>query len=77
MYYTTRFYFPNGIEGEEMKCTFKEFPTLDKAIAYAHRYNKGVMFACCQIENEKGDLVYELNDCGHITDNRDVLGEGC
>ena len=66
MYTTTRFFYPHGIEGEEMDNTVKEFETIEKAIKYAHRYNTGVRFAGLQIEDENGKLVYE------ITSNNDT-----
>lgn len=70
MYNTTRFFFPHGNEEEAMDCAFKSFPTIEKAIAYAHRYSKGIRFAGCQIEDESGKLVYELLDNGTVTDYR-------
>lgn len=48
MYNTTRFFFPHGRENEAMDCTFKEFPTIEKAIAYAHRYSGGARFAASE-----------------------------
>ncbi len=66
MYYTTRYYYPNGIEGESMKCTYKEFDSLDKAIAYAHRYSNGRRFAGCTIMNDNCENVYELLENGSV-----------
>lgn len=73
MYMTTRQFFPHGIEGEEMDCTWLEWEDLDKAIAYCHRYAKGVRFANVTVEDEKGNLIYELNNEGIITDNRKLF----
>ena len=70
MYYTTRYFFPHGIEGESMGCTFKEFESLEKAVAYAHRYAKGVRFDSCTIEDENKNLLYEICSNGEVTDNR-------
>lgn len=75
MYMTTRQFFPRGIEGEEMDCTWKEWNDLDKAIAYCHRYAKGVRFVRVTVEDEDGNLIYELTDNGIITDNRQTLAE--
>ncbi len=66
MYSTTRFFFPHGREDEAMDCTFKEFKTIEKAIAYAHRYSGGVRFAACQIEDENGKLLYEVLGSGIV-----------
>lgn len=73
MYMTTRQFFPHGIEGEEMDCTWKEWNDLDKAIAYCHRYAKGVRFAGVIVEDEDGNLIYELTDNGIVTDNRQTF----
>jgi hypothetical protein len=70
MFYTTRHYYPNGIEGESMSCTFKEFDTIEKAIKYCHRYAKGIRFAGVQVEDEEGFLLYEITSDGDITDYR-------
>ena len=68
MYHTKRFFFPHGKEDEAMDCTFKEFSTIEKAIAYAHRYSGGVRFAACKIEDEDGNLLYEILGSGTVTD---------
>jgi hypothetical protein len=70
MFYTTRHYYPNGIEGESMNCTFKEFDTIEKAIKYCYRYSKGIRFAGVQVEDEEGFLLYEITSDGDITDYR-------
>ena len=66
MFITTRFYFPNGVEGEIMKTTVKEFDSFEKALKYCNRYAKGIKFAGCIIENEDGKLLYEINDNGDV-----------
>lgn len=70
MYITTRFFFPHGIEGEAMDNTVLEWESLGKAIAYCHRYDKGLRFAGVQVEDKNGKLIYELTDNGVVTDNR-------
>lgn len=70
MYTTIRHFYPHGIEGEEMDCTFKEFDSIDKAITYAHRYTKGIRFAGVKIESEEGKLLYEITSDGDVIDYR-------
>lgn len=70
MFTTTRSFYPNGTEGESMKCTFKEFDTIEKAIKYCHRYSKGIRFAGVQLEDEKGDLLYEITSSNDVYDYR-------
>lgn len=70
-YTTIRYFFPHGIEGEAMDCTFKEWKDLDKAIAYCHRYSKGRRFVSVEVEDEKGNVIYELNADGKVADNRE------
>jgi hypothetical protein len=72
MYITTRFFYPHGIEGEEMQTTVKEFETIEKAIKYAHRYNTGVRFAGIQIESEDGKLLYEITSGNDTYDYREA-----
>lgn len=70
MYTTTRFFYPHGIEGESMDCTFKEFETLEKAIKYANRYTTGIRFAGVQVEDVNGKLIYEITASQDIFDYR-------
>lgn len=44
-YWTIRYYYPHGIEGENMRTTVLEWDSLEKAIAYCDRYAKGIRFA--------------------------------
>lgn len=74
MYNTTRYFYPHGIEGEAMECTYKEFDTIEKAIKYANRYTKGLRFAGVQIEDENGNIVYEITSDNETIDYR-VKGE--
>jgi uncharacterized membrane protein YkoI len=73
MYTTIRHWYKYGNESDTMECTFKEFETIEKAIAYAHRYAKGIKFAGIQIEDEKGNTVYEITSDSESIDYRKVL----
>jgi uncharacterized membrane protein YkoI len=70
MFTTTRHFYPHGAEGEAMDCTFKEFNDIEKAIKYAHRYAKGLRFAGIQIEDESGNIVYEITSDFEVIDSR-------
>lgn len=70
MYSTTRHFYPNGIEGEAMDCTFKEFDNIDKAIKYADRYAKGLRFAGVTVEDETGNIIYQITSDFEVIDNR-------
>jgi len=72
MFTTIRHFYPRGIEGEAMDCTCKEFETIDKAIKYANRYAKGLRFAGLQIEDEAGNMVYEITSDFEIIDHREA-----
>ena len=69
-YTTTRFFFPHGIEGESMDCTYKDWDSLEKAVAYCRRYAKGLRFAGVEIQDEEGNVVYELFADGTVIDYR-------
>jgi hypothetical protein len=69
-YTTTRFFFPHGIEGESMDCTYKDWNSLEKAVAYCHRYAKGIRFASVEIRDDEGNMVYELLANGTVIDYR-------
>ena len=76
MYMTSRHWFKYGRETDEMECTFLEHETLDKAITYAHRYAKGVRFASVTVEDEEGNILYEICDCGtKVFDYREKIKE--
>ncbi len=70
MYIATRYFYPNGIEGESMDNTIKEFNDIEKAIKYAHRYANGTRFAGVQIESENGILLYEITSDNETCDLR-------
>ena len=69
-YQTVRYFFPHGIEGESMDCTYKTWDSLEKAIAYCHRYAKGIRFANVELRNEDNYLMYEILSDGTVTDYR-------
>ena len=69
-YTTTRYFFPHGIEGENMDCTYKDWDSFEKAVAYCHRYTKGLRFAGVEIRDEKDNVVYELLTDGTAIDYR-------
>lgn len=75
MYTATRFFYPHGIEGESMDNIIKEFDNIDKAIAYAHRYAKGIRFAGVEIEDENGKTIYEITSGNDTYDYRDHLND--
>jgi len=75
MFRTTRFFYPHGIEGEAMDNTSKEFNNLDKAINHAKRYATGLRFAGVQVEDEKGDIIYEITSDMEAIDNRKEVEE--
>ncbi len=60
MYSTTRWFYPRGTEGEAMNCTFKDFPTLEKAVAYCRRYATGLRFAGVEVEDASGKIVFRI-----------------
>lgn len=64
MYTTYRYWFKYGNEDDELECTTLYHDTLDKAVTYAHRYAKGVRFASVTVEDEDGNILYEICDCG-------------
>jgi len=70
MFTTTRYFYPHGIEGEAMSTTTKNFNDLDKAIKHAKRYATGLRFAGVQVEDEKGNIIYEITSDMEAIDNR-------
>lgn len=76
MYMTSRYWFKYGNEDDELECTTLFHETLDKAITYAHRYAKGVRFASVTVEDEEGNILYEICDCGaKVIDYREEIKE--
>ena len=69
MFSTIRYFYPHGIEGEAMQCTFKDFEDVNKAIKYCNRYAKGLRFAGVRIEDEKGNTVYEITSDFEVLNN--------
>lgn len=71
-YTTVREFYKYSYEHGETDMTFKEWDSLDKAIAYAHRYAKGWKFIAVTVEDEDGNIVYEILNSGADTfDYRD------
>lgn len=69
-YTSIRRFFPHGVEGEAMDSTWKEWESLDKAIAYAHRYAKGIRFAGVEIVDDDWNTVYEITSNQNVYDYR-------
>lgn len=70
MFHVMRSWYKYGHEGDEVMITDKYYDTIEKALAYAKRYSKGVRFVMVQIETDDDDmeLVYEyLADGGRCT----------
>ena len=76
MYMTSRYWFKYGNEDDELECTTLFHETLDKAINYAHRYARGTKFASVTVEDEEGNILYEICDCGaEVFDYREEVKE--
>ncbi|EES63561.2 hypothetical protein [Fusobacterium varium] len=74
MYITYRNWLKNGNENDEIVCTRLEHETLEKAISYAHRYAKGIKFVNVTVEDDAGNVLYEICDYGaEVFDYRDEL----
>lgn len=73
MFNTCRWYFRYGNEGDPMDCTFKEFDAMDKAIKYARRYATGIRFAGVEIEDNNGNLLFEIDNNFEETDYREAV----
>lgn len=76
MYTAYRHFYPHGIEGESMDCTFKEFDTIEEAIKYADRYARGLRFAGVQVEDENGNIIYEITSDSNVFDYRKEPNNG-
>lgn len=70
MFHVTRFTFKYGHEWDAMDCTFKVYPTFEKALKYAVRYAIGIKFAGVTIENDDGKTIYEITSDGNVFDHR-------
>lgn len=70
MYTTFRRYYRYGNETDYIDVTIKEFPTFEKALAYAERYAKGIKFAGVEIDNENYETVYEITEESDVFDYR-------
>lgn len=70
MFHVMRSWYKYGHEGDEVMITDKYYDTVEKALAYAERYSKGIRFVMVQIETDDDnmELIYEyLADGGRIT----------
>lgn len=70
MFHVMRSWYKYGREGDEVMITDKYYDTIEKALAYAERYAKGIRFVMVQIETDDDDmeLIYEyLADGGRCT----------
>lgn len=71
-YTTVREFYKYNYEHGETEMTFKEWDSLDKAIAYARRYAKGLKFVAVTVEDENGNVLFEILNHGADTyDYRD------
>lgn len=71
-YTTVREFYKYSYDHGETDMTSKEWDSLDKAIAYAHRYAKGLKFVAVTVEDENGNVLYEILNHGADTfDYRD------
>lgn len=70
MFHVMRSWYKYGREGDEVMITDKYYDTVEKALAYAERYAKGIRFVMVQIETDDDnmELIYEyLADGGRCT----------
>jgi hypothetical protein len=73
MFHTARSFYPHGIEGESMGCTFKSFDIIEKAIEYCHRYRKGRCFAGVDVTDDEGRKLYEITCDQEVNDYRNEV----
>lgn len=86
MYVTRRFWLKNGNEDDVLECTVKEWDTVAEALRYLRRYLRryqcGLRYVCCEIQNENGRVVYEdyagqgetlYNAKGNIVESDDLI----
>lgn len=64
MFITYRRWFKYGNEEDEVEVTTKYHETFEKAHSYAKRYATGRKFVGCSIEDENGNLLYDIFDYG-------------
>ena len=65
MYIAKRFIIKNG----KSSYTVKEFDDLEKAKDYGHKYSYRSRFNGLKIENENGELIYEITDGREVIDH--------
>lgn len=67
------FRYPHGIEGEEMIANWREFDSFSKALAFLEKrvaVIRSINWAGGHIEDEKGNWIYDITDCGEVIDNK-------
>lgn len=64
MHITNRSWLRYGREDDYIEITTLEHETFEKALKYAQRYARGIKFVNCTIEDEKGNILYEISDYG-------------
>ncbi len=74
-FYTDRYWFKNGNENDEVKCTTKSWESFEEAQAYAFRYAKGVKFYYVEILDENCNILWRYNYDGLVEDFRDELDD--
>lgn len=75
-YVTYREFYKYSCEHGETDLTTKYWDSLDKAINYAHRYAYGERFVSVTVEDEAGNIIYEIVDNGAVVnDYREKLEE--
>ena len=76
MYITNRSWLRYGREDDYVEITTLEHETFEKALKYAQRYARGIKFVNCTIEDEQGNILYEISDYGaREEDFRDKIKE--
>lgn len=67
---TYRNWYRYGQEDDYVELTIKEFPSVEKAIAYAERYAKGIRFCGVEVRNKDNEIVYEITSDMEVYDYR-------
>lgn len=65
--------YPHGVQGEEMTACCREFDSLKEAIAFLEKrfYRiKSINWAGGYIEDNNGNWIYDITDCGDVSDSR-------
>ncbi len=67
--------YPHGIEGEEMKTSFRLFESAQKAVDFLNgrlQAIKSVNWAGGYVTDREDNVIYQIWDDGEIEDHRDV-----